>query len=220
TPLSTSHFNLKLLQDQRIGPLNAEQLDVVANLKGENQRLLRLVGELLTVARLEAGAAIALDLRPTALAAIVAAATEPLQLQLRPKRLTLDVHLPAHLPAVRADLEKSAWVLLNLLTNAVRYSPEGGRIAIRAAVPPQGGAVRVQVRDQGPGIAPEFQQRIFERFAQGPVASADAPAVGTGLGLSISREFIAHQGGILGVESTPGAGSTFFFTLPLADAAG
>ena len=216
TPLSTSNFNLKLLQDQRIGPLNSEQLDVVANLKQENQRLLRIVGELLTVARLEAGAAIALDLRPTALADIVAAATEPLQLQLRPKRLTLDVQLPAGLPAVRADLEKSAWVLLNLLTNAVRYSPEGARIAISAAVLPQGGAVRVQVQDQGPGIATEFQQRIFERFVQGPGASAETTTVGTGLGLSISREFITHQGGTLGVASTPGAGSTFFFTLPEA----
>ena len=215
TPLSTSNFNLKLLQDQRIGALNAEQLDVVANLKLENQRLLRMVGELLTVARLEAGAAIALDVRPTALADLIAAATEPLRLQLRPKHLTLDVQLPADLPAVRADLEKSAWVLLNLLTNAVRYSPEGARIGISAAVLPTEGHVRVQVQDQGPGIAFEHQQRIFERFVQGP-GSGETPAVGTGLGLSISREFIRHQGGTLGVDSTPGTGSTFFFTLPVA----
>jgi NtrC-family two-component system sensor histidine kinase KinB len=215
TPLSASNFNLKLLQDQRIGPLNAEQLDVVANLKRENQRLLRLVSELLAMARLEAGAAVALDLRPQALAEVVAAATEPLQLQLRPKHLTLDVLLPPDLPPVRADLEKSAWVLLNLLVNAVRYSPEGGRIGITATALPDGSAVRVQVQDHGPGIAPEHQQRIFERFAQGPAAGPDA-ATGSGLGLSISREFIAQQGGTLGVESTPGTGSTFFFTLPVA----
>lgn len=213
TPLSSSNFNLKLLLDQRIGPLNAEQADIVSNLRQENQRLLRLVGELLTVARLEAGAAIALDVRPTALAALVAAATEPLQLQLRPKHLVLDVQLPPNLPPVHADLEKSAWVLLNLLANAVHYSPEGGRIVVSAAAEPDGQAVRVQVQDGGPGIAPEHQQRIFERFAQGPEAEA---AAGTGLGLSISREFIAHQGGTLGVESTPGTGSTFYFTLPVA----
>jgi NtrC-family two-component system sensor histidine kinase KinB len=215
TPLSTSNFNLKLLLDQRVGPLNAEQADIVRNLKQENQRLLHLVAEVLTVARLEAGTAIALDLRPTALAALVAAATEPLQLQLRPKHLALDVQLPADLPAVRADLEKSAWVLLNLLANAVRYSPEGGRIVVSAAAEPGGQAVRVQVQDGGPGIAPEQQQRIFERFAQGPGSGAE-PIAGTGLGLSISREFIVHQGGTLGVESTPGAGSTFYFTLPVA----
>ena len=215
TPLSSSNFNLKLLLDQRIGPLNAEQQDIVGALKQENQRLLHLVAELLTVARLEAGAAIALDLRPTALAALVAAATEPLQLQLRPKRLVLDVQLSPDLPLVRADLEKSAWVLLNLLANAVRYSPEGGRIVVSATAEPGGQAVRVQVQDGGPGIAPEQQQRIFERFAQGPGAGPE-PTAGTGLGLSISREFITHQGGTLGVESTLGAGSTFYFTLPVA----
>ena len=93
-----------------------------------------------------------------------------------------------------------------------------GSISLGAAPTPDGRAVRVQVQDHGPGIAPEDQQRIFERFAQGP---APTPSVGhdtpgTGLGLSISREFISSQGGTLGVESTTGAGSTFYFTLPVA----
>ena len=217
TPLSSSNFNLKLLLDQRVGPLNSEQQDIVGRLKHENQRLLHLVAELLTVARLEAGAAIALNQQPTDLAALVAAATEPLQLQLRPKHLVLDVQLPPSLPAVNADLEKSAWVLLNLLANAVRYSPEGGRIGLTALTTPDGRAVQVRVQDQGNGIAPEQQQRIFERFVQAPEnQAADTAAAGTGLGLSISREFITNQGGTLGVESTPGAGSTFYFTLPVA----
>ena len=217
TPLSTSNFNLKLLLDQRVGPLNAEQQDIVDHLKHENQRLLHLVAELLTVARLEAGAAIVLNQQPTDLATLVAAATESLQLQLRPKHLVLDVQLPPNLPAVNVDLEKSAWVLLNLLGNAVRYSPEGGRIGLSAVATPDGQAVQVRVQDQGAGIAPEQQERIFERFAQANGHQApDTAAAGTGLGLSISREFITNQGGTLGVESTPGAGSTFYFTLPVA----
>ena len=217
TPLSTSNFNLKLLLDQRVGPLNAEQQDIVDHLKHENQRLLHLVAELLTVARLEAGAAIVLNQQPTDLATLVAVATESLQLQLRPKHLVLDVQLPPNLPAVNVDLEKSAWVLLNLLANAVRYSPEGGRIGLAAVATPDGQAVQVRVQDQGNGIAPEQQERIFERFVQAPGApAADTTAAGTGLGLSISREFITNQGGTLGVESTPGAGSTFYFTLPVA----
>ena len=217
TPLSTSNFNLKLLLDQRVGPLNAEQQDIVDHLKHENQRLLHLVAELLTVARLEAGAAIVLNQQPTDLATLVAAATESLQLQLRPKHLVLDVQLPPNLPAVNVDLEKSAWVLLNLLGNAVRYSPEGGRIGLSAVATPDGQAVQVRVQDQGAGIAPEQQERIFERFAQAIGHQApDTAAAGTGLGLSISREFITNQGGTLGVESTPGAGSTFYFTLPVA----
>lgn len=218
TPLSSINFNLKLLHDPRVGDLNAGQQQIVATIKEENQRLLRLVGELLTVARLDVGQGIALDPRPLAVADLVAAATTPLRLQLRARHLTLDTQLPANLPAIRADHEKTAWVLLNLLVNAVRYSPEQGHILLSAAPTPNQRAVRVQVRDHGPGIAAQDQQRIFERFAQGPAPtpSGAADGHGTGLGLSISREFIVNQGGELGVESTAGQGSTFFFTLPVA----
>jgi NtrC-family two-component system sensor histidine kinase KinB len=214
TPLSSINFNLKLLNNARTGTLSPEQQEIVAAIKQENQRLLHLVGELLTVSRLEAGSSIALDQRPTPIADLVAAATEPLQLQLRTRQLTLDTSLPPNLPPVRADLEKTAWVLLNLLVNAVRYSPEHGHIQLSAALLPGSHAVRVQVQDQGPGIAPEYQQHIFERFAQGPASTSGNS--GTGLGLSISREFITSQSGELGVESTLGQGSTFFFTLPVA----
>jgi len=219
TPLSSINFNLKLLHDPRVGTLSEEQQEIVAAIKEENQRLLHVVGELLTVARLDVGESIPLDPRPTAVPDLVAAATAPLQLQLRARQVSLATHLPADLPPVRADLEKTAWVLLNLLVNAVRYSPEPGEVQLSAAPTPDGRAVRVQVQDHGPGIAPELQGRIFERFAQGPAAPATgaAPqAAGTGLGLSISREFIASQGGELGVESTLGQGSTFYFTLPIA----
>jgi signal transduction histidine kinase len=201
-----------------VGALNAEQQEIVGTIKEENQRLLRLVGELLTVARLDVDQGIALDPRPLAVPDLVAAATVPLQLQLRARHLTLDTELPADLPAIRADHEKTTWVLLNLLVNAVRYSPEQGHIQLSAAPTADRRAVRVQVQDHGPGIAPADQQRIFERFAQGPVAPEAGPHDdhGTGLGLSISREFIASQGGELGVESTAGQGSTFYFTLPVA----
>ena len=217
TPLSTINFHLKLLQDQRVGPLTAEQHEIVASLKQENQRLLKLTGDLLDVSRLESGA-VPLNPQPTAVAELVAYATGPLRLQLAPKHLTLDVALPADLPAVRADLEKTAWVLANLLTNAVRYSPEDGRIAVSAALADGGAAVQVSVQDHGPGIAPEHQAHIFERFAQVPDADGHQRG-GSGLGLSIAREFITTQGGRVGVHSTPGAGSTFFFTLPLAPVA-
>ena len=214
TPLSTINFHLKLLQNQRVGALNAEQQQIVESLKQENQRLLKLTINLLDVAKLESGA-IPLNSRSTAVAELLAHATEPIQLQLAPKHLTLDVDLPADLPPVRADLEKTAWVLLNLLANAVRFSPEAGRITVSAALTAPGDAVEVRVQDHGPGVAPEYQEHIFQRFAQAPDSSG-AARDGSGLGLSISHEFIATQGGQLGVRSTPGAGSTFFFTLPLA----
>ena len=214
TPLSTINFHLKLLQNQRVGSLNAEQQQIVESLKQENQRLLKLTVNLLDVAKLESGA-IPLNSRPTAVAELVAYATEPIRLHLAPKHLTLDVDLPADLPPVRADLEKTAWVLLNLLANAVRYSPEAGHISVSAALTTDGEAVELRVQDHGPGIAAEYQEHIFQRFAQAPDA-AGATRDGSGLGLSISHEFITTQGGQLGVHSAPGAGSTFFFTLPLA----
>lgn len=214
TPLSTINFHLKLLQDQRVGPLTGEQQEIVGSLKQENQRLLKLTSNLLDVSRLESGA-IPLNLRTTEIADLVAYATGPLQLQLAPKRLTLDLNLPASLPPVRADLEKTTWVLANLLTNAVRYSPEGGHIVLSAQVLDDQEAVQLGVQDHGHGIAPEFQEHIFQRFAQGPAVEGSERG-GSGLGLSIVREFITTQGGQVGVRSTPGAGSTFFFTLPLA----
>jgi signal transduction histidine kinase len=214
TPLSTINFHLKLLLDQRVGPLNEEQQQMVATLQQENQRLLKLTRDLLDVSRLESGA-IPLNPQPTAVAALIAAATAPLQLQLAPKGLTLDVALPADLPPVRADLEKTAWVLLNLLANAVRYSPAAGHIVVSATYLPDRRAVQVSVQDHGPGIALEHQERIFHRFTQLPDVEGTLRD-GSGLGLSISREFIITQGGQLGVRSAPGAGSTFFFTLPLA----
>jgi signal transduction histidine kinase len=213
TPLSSINFSLKLLQGQRVGPVNEEQIRILDSIKQENQRLLKLTGELLDVSRLESGG-IPLNPQRVGAAELVAAAAGPLQLQLVPKGLTLDVQLPADLPPVRADLEKTAWVLLNLLANAVRYSPAQGRIDISAARTADGRAVEFRVRDQGPGIAPEHQEHIFQRFGTVPGASAAARG-SSGLGLSISREFIGTQGGQLGVRSAPGAGSTFYFTLPL-----
>ena len=217
TPLSTINFHLKLLQDQRVGPLTNEQQEIVISLKKENQRLLKLTGDLLDVSRLESGA-IPLNLRTTEIADLVAYATGPLQLQLAPKRLTLDMDLPDDVPPVRADLEKTTWVLANLLANAVRYSPEGGHIVLSARVLDEAEAVQLCVQDHGPGIAPEFQEHIFQRFAQGPAVEGSERG-GSGLGLSIVQEFITTQGGQVGVQSMPGAGSTFFFTLPLAHVA-
>ena len=122
-----------------------------------------------------------------------------------------ETDLPATLPLARADLEKTTWVLINLLANAIRYSPRGARLLVRATHQP-GQPLQVSVRDYGPGIPVEFHERIFQRFAEMPNPAGHKG--GSGLGLSISREFISAQGGRLWVESTPGAGSRFHFTLP------
>ncbi|PJJ60436.1 HAMP domain-containing sensor histidine kinase [Hymenobacter chitinivorans] len=208
TPLSSMNINLRLLLDERLPA--EERLRITGDVRQETQRLQRMVAELLDVSRLDAGAGIQLDVRPTSLADIVGYATATVQAQLRDKQLRLEVQLPENLPAVRADVEKTTWVLINLLANATRYSPVGEALTVRAA--PAGSLVQVSVQDHGPGIAADHHERIFQRFAQIPDKTGYRG--GSGLGLSIAREFITSQGGRLWVESELGAGSTFHFTLP------
>ena len=151
-------------------------------------------------------------MRAVSVAEVTARTTPPITAQLAQKQLTLAQDLPPDLPAVRADAEKAAWVLLNLLVNAIRYSPTGGTVQL--TVRAESDFVRFSVQDGGPGIAPEHHARIFQRFNSIPGKATCAG--GSGLGLSIAREFIEAQGGRLWVESEPGAGSTFCFTLPVA----
>ena len=213
TPLASINLSLFLLQDERTGP--AERQRIAAGIRDETQRLLNMVGQLIDVSRLDAGAGVRLNVQPLALADVVAYATAIVRPQLEDKQLQLETLLPADLPAVRGDVEKTSWVLINLLANAVRYSPPGAPLTIRAV--PWGEMVQLSVRDQGPGIAREHHKRVFQRFAGGPGApGAGGPAGGSGLGLSIAREFIAAQGGQLWVESQPPGGSLFAFTLPVA----
>ncbi len=210
TPLSSINLSLKLLADERVPADERQRL--LGGVGRETQRLQRLVGELLDVARLDAGAGIQLHFAATALPAVVQYAAEVVQPQLDHRQLTLIQALPADLPTVLADVEKTAWVLINLLANAVRYSPVGAAITVRAAR--SGQFVQLTVHDFGPGIAAENHEKIFQRFAHLPDPSGYQG--GSGLGLSIAREFIVAQGGQLWVESALGAGSAFHFTLPVA----
>lgn len=209
TPLASIKLSLMLLQDERTADADRQRL--VAGIGEETQRLLNLVGQLLDVARLDAGAGIKLDVQPLQLADVIGYATQTVRPQLDDKQLVLDLQVPATLPPVQGDVEKTTWVLINLLSNAIRYSPPAAALTIR--VVQWGEMVRVSVEDHGPGIAPEHHQRIFERFAGVPGRAAQGGS--SGLGLSISREFITAQGGLLWVESEPPLGSRFLFTLPV-----
>ena len=210
TPLSSINMSLKLLQDERVDA--PERQRVLSGIGRETQRLLRIVGELLDVSRLDTGAGIQLNFAVTPLPAVVQFAVATVQPQLDHKHVSLVQELPEDLPAVRADVEKTTWVLINLLANAVRYSPPGEPLTVRAAR--VGKFVQMTVQDRGPGIAAENHERIFQRFAQIPDQTGYKG--GSGLGLSIAREFITTQGGRLWVESELGSGSAFCFTLPVA----
>src|SRR4029453_367836 len=125
--------------------------------------------------------------------------------------IALERSVDEHLGTIRADERKVKQVLLNLLSNALKFTPEGGKIDVRAAV--NDGVAEVTVADTGVGIAPEEQEAVFEEFRQ--VGTASKTVEGTGLGLAISRKFIELHGGRIWVRSTLGTGSTFAFTLPL-----
>ena len=198
-----------LLQNPRT--TDAERQTLATGIGEETQRLLNMVGQLIEVSRLDAGAGIKLNVQPMHLADVIRYATQTVHPQLHDKQIQLELYLPEALPAVHGDVEKTTWVLINLLSNAIRYSPAGCPLVIRAMR--WGEMVRVSVEDCGPGIAPEFHKRIFQRFAGVPGQGGHGSS---GLGLSISREFIGAQGGQLWVESQPAAGSRFLFTLPVA----
>ena len=210
TPLASIKLSLLLLQHERTDA--AERQRLATGIGEETQRLLNMVGQLIDVARLDAGAGIKLNVQPMKLADVICFATQTVRPQLDDKQLRLDLRVADALPAVHGDVEKTTWVLTNLLANAIRYSPVAAPLTIR--VVQWGEMVRVSVEDCGPGIPAEFHKRIFERFAGVPGHAAQTGS--SGLGLSISREFIDAQGGQLWVESQPALGSRFLFTLPVA----
>ncbi|BDP41016.1 two-component sensor histidine kinase [Deinococcus aetherius] len=172
----------------------------------------RLVRDLSLVSRVEAGA---VELHPSVFApsALLLATQERFEDAFAAKGVTLEVRHASNLPEVRADLERASQVLTNLLSNALRHTPEGGRVEVeaeRASV-----CVRFRVTDTGTGIAPEHLGRIFERFYRGDPARSRLDG-GSGVGLTIARGLTEGMGGRLEVASRPGEGSTFTFTLPLA----
>lgn len=174
-------------------------------------RLIRLVNGVLSFARLEAGLDLALQAVP--LAESVTRAVEELETLAGERAIRIRVDVPTEAVA-HADADRVHQVLINLLSNALRHGPEGGEVRVEVA--PRGGQWRVEVIDAGPGIAAEDLPRLFQPFSQ--LRQGDgAPAAGTGLGLAICREIVERHGGSIGVESVPGEGSRFWFTLPGAE---
>ena len=209
TPLAASDFSLKLLEDERTGPLTAAQKELIGDLKQDNQRILKILSELLNMSQIEAGR-IQLHICRFRAEDVVAQALEAAAASARDKTVTIDVQVSPDLPEIEADPDKSTWVLNNLLSNAIKYSEPGG--VVRISVELDGANIIFSVKDNGPGIAAAYVPRLFERYFQVPGAKAK----GTGLGLSISKDFIEAQRGKIAVETEVGAGSTFSFSLPIS----
>jgi signal transduction histidine kinase len=208
TPLAASDFSLKLLEDSRIGALTEEQKELIQNLKQDNQRILKIISELLHMSQVETGK-IELDVQFVNPCLIIDHAIETIATAAKEKKIQIIKDTNNNLPLVKADADKSTWVLNNFLSNAIKYSTEGTNITIAAKTINK--EVQFSVQDHGSGIAIEYQSRIFDRYFQVPGSKAK----GTGLGLAISNEFITAQKGKIWVESEIGKGSTFCFTLPI-----
>ncbi len=210
TPLTSIRAFSEILYDHQDLDI-AQRNKFLGIIVKESERLTRLINQVLDLSKIESGNAewnmTDVDVREAIDEAVMATS----QLA-REKRVQITVDLPDNVPPVTVDRDRLMQVLLNLLSNAVKFCyPADGHIAVRLY--DDSGALRVDVSDNGPGIKPEDQRIIFDKFRQVGNTMTEKPH-GTGLGLPISRQIITHFGGKLWVNSTPGAGATFSFTLP------
>jgi two-component system, NtrC family, sensor histidine kinase KinB len=211
TPISAIKMSLKLLDDTRVGELNSEQSHLLHNIQEDSDRLLKITGELLNLAQVETGN-IQLRLQNTPPDTIINYALGAVKHFTEQKNITIEVLSEANLPNVQADPEKTAWVLINFLSNALRYSPENGKVILQ--IKKENKHLNFSVQDFGVGVPEQYQSKIFERYFQIP--ESGKANTGTGLGLAISKDFIEAQNGKIGVNSTQGEGSVFYFNLPSA----
>jgi NtrC-family two-component system sensor histidine kinase KinB len=206
TPLAAADFTLKLLEDERVGKLSDEQMELIQSLKQDNKRVLKILSELLNMSQVEAGK-IQLNLQLVNPYLIVDSAIENIASTAKERNISIRKVMDEGLPLIQADAEKTTWVLNNFLTNAIKYTSDTGVIEVHVNMDKN--EMIFSVIDNGPGIASEYLPRLFERYFQVPGAKAK----GTGLGLSISKEFVEAQNGKIWAESEIGKGSKFSFAL-------
>jgi signal transduction histidine kinase len=198
---------LLLLEREKLSPKQAETAEVILD---NTRHLVRLLNDLLDLARSDAGR-LTIRPEPTAAAGLVEDAVRTMRAQLDARGQALRLEIAADLPWIEADRDRIRQVLVNLLTNANEYCPEGAGIEVKAR--PAGAEVEIDVVDDGPGIPEQQLEHIFERFSRGDAGETQRVG-GTGLGLAISKSLIELHGGTIEAESTPGVGSTFRVRLP------
>jgi PAS domain S-box-containing protein len=211
TPLNAIGGYVQLMEMGVHGPLTDGQRDALERIQRSQRHLLRLINEVLNLARIESGH-VDYSIEEVQVASVVASVTPMVEPQMAAGQLTFASSVAPDVVA-RADRDKLQQVLINLLTNAVKFTPAGGRVSVEAQREGPDGHVLVRVTDTGIGIRPEQLAGVFEPFVQVDTGSSRRRE-GTGLGLAISRDLARGMGGDLTAESTPGVGSSFTLTLP------
>jgi signal transduction histidine kinase len=210
TPLNAIIGFSEVLTERMFGELNEKQEEYLKDIYASGQHLLSLINDILDLSKIEAGR-MELEVADFDLPSAIDNALILVRERAGRRGITLGHSVDEGLGTIRGDERKVKQVLLNLLSNALKFTPEGGRIDVSARL--QDGAAEIAVADTGVGIAPEDQEAVFEEFRQ--VGTADKKVEGTGLGLALSRKFIELHGGRIWVMSQVGVGSTFTFTLPV-----
>jgi PAS domain S-box-containing protein len=210
TPLNAIIGFSEILSERLFGDVNDKQAEYLADILESGRHLLSLINDILDLSKIEAGR-MELDVAEFDLPSAIENTLTLVRERAQRRGIALGREIDARLATICGDERKVKQVLLNLLSNALKFTPEGGRIDVVAGL--VDGSAEISVRDTGVGIAPEDQRAVFEEFRQ--VGTASKKVEGTGLGLAISRKFIELHGGGIRVESELGRGSTFTFTLPL-----
>jgi NtrC-family two-component system sensor histidine kinase KinB len=211
TPLTSMQMAVYLLLEEKVGPLNPKQTELLLAARTNSDRLLEMVEDLLDLARFEGGAGL-IEKKPFSCRELVEEVAARERELVTSRGLHLEIKIEPNLPSVSISHPRIDQVFSNFISNAVKHSPSGGTIMLSAKRNGDGAqGVRFAVKDDGPGIPAQFHRRIFDKFFRISETSGDE---GAGLGLSIAREIVLAHSGVIGVESEPSKGSEFFFTLP------
>jgi signal transduction histidine kinase len=211
TPLNAIIGFSEVLIQRMFGELNEQQADYLEDILSSGRHLLTLINDILDLSKIEAGR-MELEAAPFSLVAALNNAVTLVRERAMSHGIRLELDVGPELDTMVADERKLKQVVVNLLANAVKFTPDGGTVSLRAAR--ENGEVRLSVQDTGIGIAPDDQERIFEEFQQA-THQGERSREGTGLGLTLSKRMVELHGGTLTVDSAPGKGSTFTVALPL-----
>jgi signal transduction histidine kinase len=211
TPISSIKMSTQLLSDERTGPLAEDQKQLVNSIHDDAERLLKITSELINMSQVETGN-IQFNLQPTSILPIIEEGMDTVQIQAQQKNISIRKNIMPDIPRIKADKEKTTWVMINLLTNAIKYSFESSIIEITALA--KNNHVEISVKDHGRGIEEKYLPRVFDRYFKVPGSKERSR---TGLGLAISKEFIEAQGGKIWAESHFGQGSEFGFSFSAID---